>query len=897
MHTKAAALAATGSLKAPMTLDTYDVKIIQYKTALFKLQELQRLLSILEKNLKNDERNKIIPLINYILIICDGPTFNVSQIIRKRYKLLCEHKICKTNDIGTQLSTHLIELRYSLSEIIGAEDYQGLRENVYSIEKQWELFDCLKRISNYSITIYNKKVRQLLLERNSTINRPYEVSDFKEKQFNNGSFDFTSVEDIIKPNELALSLDLAVLINDREKDTSQKSFLKLQYQVLTKFNTHMNKKVFPPLRSFYIKLQKYNNIFSKNETNNNQNEATEILPHFRFGLHRIYALMFRSYSVSCIIRSMSREIYLTNRTYFLDPITKLLTGNLFEFEDLLSNLDNLYTSKENQKFNDIVSILEELSKNGIKYEKTNSSDTFTVLYNDSINRTIHFIRSQLLTIIKLQEHWKTITENLHLRDSFDGMGVNQINKMLNEKRSVDQLAYTEKTKTILKTKGNKETILYISSSSTSSKTPSANVTPLLSSLNMSNEEITPIDLKKKFYHSKSSSSSNTGSQLNVNGTKSPISLSRRASMDKGSRTYTLAMSPLSKTSSPRHNNELSIGSHGIISPQISRRSSIIATARNSQYFVETDGYHSPSRLESSTNGKQTRKAAVRGRPRSTSLQSSFSKGKTRISAMSSPDPQPLNNLRSNSLETSGALNRLIIQDAAKKSMKIDGHAKSAKTMKSPPLIRQNRSRSGSASKQQIVNGINQERNPNTPSKSNLGVPMTSPLTRKRSNLSQEVIPDIYIENDVSVAIRNKPEALQFSSSGNVEDNTVTEQEGIELIKKVRFTGVPPMSPNEDPKPRRKGWYKKPAQLHYPPAPPQIRLLRNRLTQEGVAFRTSLRENYQENTTENFDNAIPDNQTSNRRSTMFFNADGELNNPFKETIGRKFASKIRNSLRS
>ncbi|SMN21493.1 similar to Saccharomyces cerevisiae YAL031C GIP4 Cytoplasmic Glc7-interacting protein whose overexpression relocalizes Glc7p from the nucleus and prevents chromosome segregation [Maudiozyma saulgeensis] len=896
MHTKAAVLATTGSRKIPMSMDTYDVKIIQYKAALFKLQELQRLLGILEKNLKNDERNKIIPLVNYVLIICEGPTFNVSPIIRKRYRLLCENKLCKINDINPQLSTQLTDLRYSLSEVIGADDYESLRESVYSTEKQWALLDCLKRISNNSIIIYNKKLRQLLLERNSTINRPYELSEFKEKQFNNGTFDFTSVEDIIKPNELALSLDLAVLINDRERDTSQKSFLKLQYQVLTKFNTHMNKKVFPPLRSFYNKLQKYNNLISKNDADNNQNEATETLSHFRFCLHRIYALMLRSYSISCIIRSMSREIYLANRSYFTAPITKLLTGNLFEFEELLDNLDTLYTSKENQKFDNLVSILEELSNKGIKYERTNSTDTITALCHESINSSIHFIRSQLSTIIKLQEHWKIITDNSHLKHSFDGMEVDQIEKLLNEKRSVDQLAYLERIKTIQKAKNSKEITSSMSSSTTSSKTPSATVTPLLSSLNISNDDITPIDLKKKVYKSKSSSGSNTGSQLSINGTKSPISLSRRASMDKGSRTYTLAMSPLSKTSSPRHTNEISTGPQGINSPQISRRSSVIAVARNPQYFVDKDGYLSPSKLEGSTNGKPTRKTTVRGRPRSTSLQSSFSKGKGRVNPMSTLDRQPLNSIRSNSLEASGALNRMIIQDAAKKSMKRDGNTQVTKSIKSPPLVRQNRSRSGSASKH-IMNGVNPEKLLNTPSKSNLGVPMTSPLTKKRSNLSQEVTPEIHAENDTISAVRDKPEALQFSDIGDTGNDTTTNVEDVELIKKVRFVGVPPMSPAEDPKPKRKGWYKKPAQLHYPPAPPQIRLLRNRLTQEGVAFRTSLRENYQENTTENFDNATSESQSSNRRSTMFFNADGELNNPFKETISRKFASKIRNSLRS
>ena len=884
MHTQAAVLAATTNPQTPLSLNIFDVKIIQYKAALFKLQELQRLLGVLEKNLKTDERTKIIPLVNYILIICEGPTFNISPTLRKRFKLLCEHKLCKTNDMTSSISPQLIDLNPCLLDVMERDSYESLHSHIYNAEQQWNLLDCLKKISNNAITIYNKKLRQLLLEKNSAINRPHEVSTLKDQQLNGIKFDFTKVEDILKPSELALSLDLAVLINDKEKDTSHKSFLKLQFQVLTKFISHMNKKVFPPLRIFYNKLQKYNIMIAKNGTNISQTDIVEIMPSYRFCLHRIYALLFRSFSLSCIITTMSNEIYLTNKEYFNDRSTKLLVKNLFDYEELISNLEKNCNDKTRDQLHDVLVLLNELSSNGITYDKSDSSDTLTELYNEKIYDVVHYVRAQLSDVMKLQENWKVISENSHMRSKFADMNTEQIEKMLDEKRSVDHLSHIEKIKAKQKAKTQKDQSSSSSSSVSSSRNISGSVTPLLSSLSLSNDDITPIDLKKKFYKAKHSSSSTSGSQMNLSGTKSPLSLSRRASMDKGSRTYILGMSPLSKTSSPRHINDLVAGSPGRNSPKISRRSSIIATARIPQHIIEKDGHLSPSRPEVGNTNKQIRKVVVRGRPRSTSLQSSFSNSNQMTPVTSISHREKTGTARSNSLEATAELNRQIIQNAAEKSMRrANTIAQSVKNVKSPPLLRPNRSRSGSGSRQMI----SPDRYLGTPSKSNLGIPITSPLTKKKSNLSQEVTSD-NIEENHDIAVRNEPEALQFSS---------IECEDGEIVKKVRFTGVPPMSADEDPKPKRKGWYKKPAQLHYPPAPPQIRLLRNRMTQEGVAFRTSLRENYKDNTTETFENGLNETNGSNRKSAIFLNSDGELHNPFKETIRSKFASKIRNSLRS
>lgn len=933
MSAMTAANLASGSIKIPVQLDAFDIKTIQYKSALAKLKELQRLIGILEKNLKNKENTKVIPLVNYILVLCEGSMFNISQTIRKRYKVLCELKECKTVDVAPQLTTHLIDPNFSFPNIGSCE---STRAFVYNPEHQWELLSCLKKVTNNTIVLYSKKLRQLQIERNSTLNRPYEVSEFKDKQLTSNTFNVKCVEDILKPVELSLSLDLAVLINDREKDTSERSFLKLQYQVLTKFSLHLSKKAFPLLRTVYTQLQKYTNEVTKNGKAVGKAAGIETLPSWQFTLHRIYAMILKIFSTACIMTSMLRQIYLTNKAYFNDYKTKLLSVNLYEYEEVLKKLDAFSKISDSHDMQPTL-IIEELNSKGIKYTSSKASDTITEMYQSSIADSIHYIRSQLHAILKWQECWKNISTNTQLRAKLDNLEDEELQNMVDEKRAVDQLAHIEKSKlkeiekqAVDDTSG--------SSSTLSSKSSSASVTPLMSALSLNNDEIKPIDLKKKFYKTKSThaSSSSSSSQLNVTGAKSPFALSRRTSMDQGPRLHNATMSPLSKTSSPRHTVEFPSGSPNVGSPKISRRSSVIA-ARVPVNSYERDASLSPSRIENPAV-IMTRKVVARGRPRSASLQSSFVKQNVRANTSFSPDPVRGGSKRANSLETTAALNRKIIQNAAVNSMKIENNKADTPAIKPPTVYRENRSRSGSGSNlalssrtrarsgsgsnamidnrvrsrsgsgsnnmiaaqtrqrsgsgsNAMINGARPDMTLNSPPKSNLGLPVLSPISKRRSNLSQEVAnsDSIYSHSE-----DESPQALQFNDGEQDGEKNVNEEDvEVTVIKKVRFTGVPPFSEDEDPKPKRKGWYKKPAQLHYAPIPPQVRLFKNRLTQEGIAFRTSLRDNYKDDTT---DDIAAEGGMRSKKVTMF-GSENSVNNPFKESMGRKFASKIRNKLRS
>lgn len=105
MLAKAAASASVPAMKGSVYLDSHDVKIIQYKAAIYKLGETSRLLNLLQKNLEKTADTEIIPLMNYILSLGEGPMFNVHPVLRKRYQLLCEYKVCKVTAVNPALST------------------------------------------------------------------------------------------------------------------------------------------------------------------------------------------------------------------------------------------------------------------------------------------------------------------------------------------------------------------------------------------------------------------------------------------------------------------------------------------------------------------------------------------------------------------------------------------------------------------------------------------------------------------------------------------------------------------------------------------------------------------------------------------------------------------------
>lgn len=161
---KAAASASIPAIKGSVPLDSYDIKIIQYKNALYKLNELNRLLNVLVPHLKkkrdNDESYEIIPLVNFILSLCEGPIFNVSPVLAKRYHLLCRFQLIKLSEVQQRLSTNFIDVEgWMFPEEVPLDHYKSC---IYNNSLQWKILNSLSCIAQNAIKIYNAKLRQIL---------------------------------------------------------------------------------------------------------------------------------------------------------------------------------------------------------------------------------------------------------------------------------------------------------------------------------------------------------------------------------------------------------------------------------------------------------------------------------------------------------------------------------------------------------------------------------------------------------------------------------------------------------------------------------------------------------------------------------------------------------------
>lgn len=758
MLAKAAAHASTTTLQGSVYLDSHDVKIIQYKAAIYKLGEMGRLLNILEKNVDRSASTRIIPLINYILSLCEGPLLNVHPVLRKRYQLLCEFRLCKVANVNPALSTSAIDLEFEFPQFL--KDADTLRSKIYDDELQWKMLGCLQNVITNSSTIYERRLRQVQLERNAK--RPTDSSG------RSTPFNLNSVEDLLRPHELSLSLDLAVLINDSEKDTTIRSLLKLQTQVLSKFATCLQTKVLPVIGGYYSQLQKFST--SRGVSVN----AIKDLQHWQYTLHRMYALMLRALYVYDVMLSLTMQIYLPNRAYLNDIKIKMLSRNAFSYQESLNKLESLCNPPENVMIESLISVLLDLSKQGTVSQV--QPGKILELYQNSISKVIPLLRSTTRMINDFADMWKYIEGNLEAQSLIGGYEDSQLNRMFDERLAVDKLTYLENKK--LK--------------STTTETGS----PLKGSAPNSRNSLRRNAIERL---NSSSSSSVSSSGAGSPGTNSPLRMSRTSSIDKLN----------SKPSS-------------FSSPQVSRRGSIA----ESRLPNSTNGLAKSNIDQKATVRSPLSKRRVVGRPRSSSLQSAMGNDQKARQGLASPS-------RSNSLQADAAINQKIIQDAVAKSL--NGTAWNSKVKKK--------------------------------TSSSLG-------SSKKESRSQSPSVDIEKLSLDSKPDQNKQHSDPENSKSPLELST--SNESTVCVKKVRFVGVPPLDEKEDVSPKRRGWYKKPAVLHYPPPPPQFAIQKYKVRQEGMAFRTSLRED-----------------DSSKKSTLLMNM--EIPQP-KDSTTQKIASKILDKLR-
>lgn len=381
--------------------------------------------------------------------------------------------------------------------------------------------------------------------------------------------------------------------------------------------------------------------------------------------------------------------------------------------------------------------------------------------------------------------WKFGVNNKEALDKISNLNERQLMKFYNERVVVDKLTHLEKRNAASK----------IAISECSSPSPAMD------------------DNKMRRRLSVRVTSSNGASPQKL----SPLQRSRSSSIEHGSK---LIISPLVRS---QHKKDLRAPDRS--SPTISRKGSIV------------------DQLTKGTNDDGGVPSRIRGnRPRSSSLQSSFTPKKP---TRQRPPPESIAQ-RSNSLEATATLNQRMIQNTVKHLMvrpnsKISKMSERIDVISPPPSISianaSSTSTSSSSSSNQSYSSTS-SRPPSPMRKKNLTTlnhSSAKPLKGKykTEETNKEPLPNFdALTLDLETEIK---EEVADNEDDSEDSNTTTEK----ITKKVRFVGVPAFQEDEDPIPTRKGWYKKPPVLYYPPISAQnSMLMKIRLRQEGTAFKTS-----------------------------------------------------------
>lgn len=899
MFAKSAATLSTASASAQNSkvvvsqlMDANDCKYIAYRASLVRLLELKRLLNILVPNLKkrSSPDKAIVPLVTYMLPLLEGSVFNINSTIKEKYDQIVSGVSAddKENSNGNSKKkeydvtprdwlTYIMDARVDNNVDEMKVDQVEFKKRLYDKDGQWETISHLLKLVDETIALYNNKFKSANL-----IKRNYAKI----------------LEDLLRPSELSLCLDLAVLITDYEKDTSEASFKKLQWQVIDKFLTNIHTKVEPTLKSYYKALIGYQQ--GKLKLYN--------LPFPEHTIHRMFAFTIRMLELMEVFTSEVRVLYYANMTSLKDIKTKLVSENLYEYDLMIKQLeklcsDPLYQIKSSKE------IMQFLQKYPYSLPKSLPEKTHELFTKKIISKLINIWNTNTELVQKWVNMWKFCDKNTSAREKIETSSEDQISKMYEERYTVDELAYLEKEEK--KNSGKKTVGMLMKSSNSSSPSLSPNKTP--------KKKVSITGLPRpgvKLSRTTSGSGSNSNSNLS-SGVATPTERSRRSSVDQGfSRPTRLPQltktNTADKMSAPlihiSENSSVanSVSSSATGSPSVSRRGSVIDENAIKKTVVNRT--------------IERKKTKTGNRPRSASLQANDSRSNSVITGASVQNtnsrflkPNSIQSqVRSNSLESNSALNQKMVQDTFKHLMTTssqksitNNQSPSASPLRpsSPSLSRSNSNKTSNAvtspeTKSKLRTAINKpslEANENNtikvsplPHEQPNGITKKTETTNNVSSLGKESKDKEYVltsgndnKTSVTVNVVDTSEVNNENTNPEFNDNDL---ETTESTKKVRFVGVPPMTDAENPPPTRKGWYKKPAVLHYPPVPKQVAVFGDRLRQEGMVFRTSLR-----------DTVVATSSEVNKKSSMMLNF--ALDNPPVKEISShsRFASKLREKL--
>ncbi|SCU91016.1 LADA_0F07624g1_1 [Lachancea dasiensis] len=777
MYVKAAVSATKPPAKGGVLLDQFDVNLIKCRTVVFRLTEFLRIMKILEATLKRKSDTRVIIPLMNYILALCSGS-TLNLSEELRGKLTDLAEFKCCKALDMVGPTTIGSLEFCLSFPDVDLDSTRYRNHVYDAELQAKLLQLSIKTIQAALQLSESKYKFCVKERNA--NRPTDHSG------RSSLLDESTFDELIQPTELSMALDFAVLIKHIQSDTSEASFRKLNLQVLTKFTDQMNEKALRPIKSYHTSLFRFSKASSIS-----QSKIIMNLPHWQYTMHRIYALILRILFILTISKSLLKQIYLPNKQYFMAPQTQLRSTNIYELRELLHNLDLICSDSGDLDF-----LVQSLNK----YSSRNSSFTVqpTIIsesFSKDVTPAVRKLRFYFQTIETWASQWKAIQENNTSDETLDALDKAEVQKLANEKFENDKLEHIERTKKDAAAKKRKDTTDGVITS------PEAgSIKTIFRRSSLQRSRLSPI----------SSGASSPGSL-------SPAKLSR---------------SPSLNNKKVIHPGKFNANGSTLSSPLASRRGSVTESHGNARKPIRE--VLSPKPI----NGDTNETLPSPRRKRSASLQSA--------APPPSNDPKT-DTQRSNSLQVGATLNQEVLRKK---------------------LYQKPRSTSGNSSP--TPNSSKPNGTPTPASFSSKPIQSNSPSPLRQKNHLTARLPEVHDiatlpdmdslvldEEKLKLVIDTKTSVEQHESTvgaiaemdndnqlacapkdENSEEEFATNKE---FVKKVRFTGVPPMSLNEDPRPKKRGWYKKPAVLHYPPPPPQSGVHQYRLRQEGLTFQSTLRE--------------------------------------------------------
>ncbi|AAS52280.1 ADR360Wp [Eremothecium gossypii ATCC 10895] len=396
MFARAAAIASVPVMREGTALDAIDSRIIHCKGALARLKELERVVRLLTDSMAgNSAERTIIPLMSYVLALCQGPLFGVSPTLRKRYELLSQMRLVKLTEVNAAASLGAVDLwsRWPADE----DDASAVRSKFYDETLHGRILEHLLHTTRNCHALYQRRHKLLLAERDAC--RTAETQEWNDLYS-------LAVDDFLVPSEITLGLELAVLITDRDTDTTDMAYQKLNIQVLGMLLEYFNGVAMPTINQYYLELQR-----AVRNKGINQNNILTSLPFWAHTLHRIFAMLLRAKYLLDIIQSVLRLAYLPNKTHFSHPTVQLASPNLYLFRNVLEKLDEICcgTTVLSARVTEYIS---PFLQQGVTHRLT--YDKVVHLYKEAVRPTVSSLTEAIDLMSNLLKSWEASCSAEHI---------------------------------------------------------------------------------------------------------------------------------------------------------------------------------------------------------------------------------------------------------------------------------------------------------------------------------------------------------------------------------------------------------------------------------------------------------------------------------------------------